>query len=410
MTAGQESLKLGIVKLCLCGAHTPSARSSTRRSHMDLIAEWFRRLAYLFKRSRHDAALRAEMESHRALMADPKRFGNALAIREDARDVLGMALAGRRRARRAICGADARPRAGVHDRHRQLARARDRRDDGNLQHRQRRAAAGRCPSPSRNVSFKSGSSRWSEGRGRSRSPICRSSARRAAHSSVSPATVPPPVSWRRGPGSERVTGVVADREFFAVLGVQPIAGRTFDAGDPPTVAVLSEALWTRQFDRDPGIVGRTVALTGNRWDAAERRSVIDRQEITVIGVMPERFQFPYSASAGFPGALPESRTDLWIPEQPSRPRARDRAPEARRKRRVGRTGARAARETSRRHGARPVQGHRRAAHAPRRRGPRGRAPVVVAAVRCGRSGPRGGVRERRQPAAGPDNGAYLMKS
>ena len=60
---------------------------------MNVIAEWFRRLAYLLNRSRHDAALRAEMESHRAMMADsgtlrqravaspgrPRRLGLALA-------------------------------------------------------------------------------------------------------------------------------------------------------------------------------------------------------------------------------------------------------------------------------------------------------------------------------------------
>ena len=62
-----------------------------------------------------------------------------------------------------------------------------------------------------------------------------------------------------------------------------------------------------------------MALSGNRWDAAQRRSVIVRQEVTVIGVMPERFQFPYRASSVFPGATPESRTDLWIPnERPGR--------------------------------------------------------------------------------------------
>ena len=114
-------------------------------------------------------------------------------------------------------------------------------------------------------------------------------------------------------GSERVTAVISDREFFTVLGVQPIAGRTFAGSDPPSVAVLGEVLWTHQFGRDPSIVGRTLALNGNRWDGAQRRSVIVRQELTVIGVMPERFQFPYRASSVFPGASPESRTDLWIP-------------------------------------------------------------------------------------------------
>ena len=56
---------------------------------MSVIAEWFRRVAYLLNRSRHDAALRAEMESHRAMMANPARFGNELSMREEARDVWG---------------------------------------------------------------------------------------------------------------------------------------------------------------------------------------------------------------------------------------------------------------------------------------------------------------------------------
>ncbi len=118
-------------------------------------------------------------------------------------------------------------------------------------------------------------------------------------------------------GSERVTVVNADRELFPLLGVGAVAGRAFREDDPLAVAVVSEALWTRLFARDPSIVGRTIALSGNRWDPVERRSVIERREVTVIGVMPDRFQFPYSASSGFPGALPESRTDVWLPNDPT---------------------------------------------------------------------------------------------
>lgn len=43
-------------------------------------------------------------------------------------------------------------------------------------------------------------------------------------------------------GPERLTAVVADLGFFSLLGVQPIAGRTFRSDDPPKVAVISARL------------------------------------------------------------------------------------------------------------------------------------------------------------------------
>jgi predicted permease len=58
---------------------------------MPNIGEWSRRVWYLLNRSRVDAALRREMEDHRALMADPARFGNALRLREESHDVWGWA-------------------------------------------------------------------------------------------------------------------------------------------------------------------------------------------------------------------------------------------------------------------------------------------------------------------------------
>ncbi len=131
-------------------------------------------------------------------------------------------------------------------------------------------------------------------------------------------------------GSERVMGVIADREFFSLLGVAPLVGRTFAAEDPSSVVVLSAALWERQFQRDPGALGRTIALSGNRWDPVQRRSVIERREMTIIGVMPDAFQFPYGASATFAGAQPEFRTDLWMPGGGRAIRKRDRPPEGRR--------------------------------------------------------------------------------
>lgn len=56
---------------------------------MDRLREWCRRAWYLLNRRRFDAALRDEMEAHRAQMARPAGFGNVLRLREQAQDVWG---------------------------------------------------------------------------------------------------------------------------------------------------------------------------------------------------------------------------------------------------------------------------------------------------------------------------------
>jgi putative ABC transport system permease protein len=67
--------------------------------------------------------------------------------------------------------------------------------------------------------------------------------------------------------------------IFDVLGVTPIAGRTFSAEDETkraNVVVLSERFWRTRYNSDPGVIGREVRLDGSLW--------------TVIGVVPEDFQ------------------------------------------------------------------------------------------------------------------------
>ena len=67
--------------------------------------------------------------------------------------------------------------------------------------------------------------------------------------------------------------------IFDVLGVQPIAGRTFTAEDEQqraNVVVLSEGLWETRFNRDPGLVGQEIRLDGQLW--------------RVTGIMPKRFE------------------------------------------------------------------------------------------------------------------------
>ena len=108
-------------------------------------------------------------------------------------------------------------------------------------------------------------------------------------------------------GVDRLNAVRAGRTLFSLLGVEAIAGRTFETGDPLDVAVISASLWRRRFDGDPSLPGRTITLDGRPF--------------TILGVAPEAFQFPYAAASIMPGALPEARTDIWIPlESPFRGR------------------------------------------------------------------------------------------
>jgi predicted permease len=71
-------------------------------------------------------------------------------------------------------------------------------------------------------------------------------------------------------------------DFFRVLGVGPILGRTFlpeDEGANNQPVILSHTFWATEFGASPKIVGRTITIS-------------DRT-CTVIGVMPSGFQFPY---------------------------------------------------------------------------------------------------------------------
>ena len=117
---------------------------------------------------------------------------------------------------------------------------------------------------------------------------------------------------RTAAGSERLTAVVAQDTFFTVLGVNAVAGRTFQPGDRGQLVVISGRLWERRFNRDRSAVGQQLLLDGNAFDAKLGRTIVERKAFTIVGVMPDRFQFPYAAGSVYPSALPEAPTDLWI--------------------------------------------------------------------------------------------------
>ena len=97
--------------------------------------------------------------------------------------------------------------------------------------------------------------------------------------------------WHTGP--EQVATVRADRSLFGLLGTDALVGRTFHDGDPEDVVVVSYGFWQHHFAGDRGAIGQTITL--------------DNRPFTLIGVMPEEFEFPFRTT----------RTDLWTPWVPS---------------------------------------------------------------------------------------------
>lgn len=84
-----------------------------------------------------------------------------------------------------------------------------------------------------------------------------------------------------GQPAERLRGLNVTADFFPMLGIAPELGRALTAEDDQPgkneVVVLSHAAWLRLFGGDPAVRGRQLRLSG--------------ETVTVVGVMPERFEW-----------------------------------------------------------------------------------------------------------------------
>ena len=85
-----------------------------------------------------------------------------------------------------------------------------------------------------------------------------------------------------GSEPERIQSELVSAGFFPTLGVQPVLGRVFISEDckpgADHVAVISYRLWQGRYSGDPNLIGKAITL--------------DREQYTVVGVMPDNFEFP----------------------------------------------------------------------------------------------------------------------
>ena len=103
-----------------------------------------------------------------------------------------------------------------------------------------------------------------------------------------------PMSLSRAGSNERIWGYLASGNYFDVLGVRALLGRTFTpeedrAPGKNPVAIVSYGCWQRRFGGDPGLVGKEIRLNGHTF--------------TVVGIAPERFT----------GTVLLFTPEVWVP-------------------------------------------------------------------------------------------------
>jgi putative ABC transport system permease protein len=101
--------------------------------------------------------------------------------------------------------------------------------------------------------------------------------------------------FRDGGEPKRTIVYEVSPNLFTVLGAVPALGRPFTPGDvrdANPVAILSDALWRHAYGADPHIVGRTLHAVN--------------MTVTVVGVMPPGFRYPFY-----------SDDVMWVPLRPA---------------------------------------------------------------------------------------------
>ncbi|MGD0133950.1 MAG: ABC transporter permease [Bryobacteraceae bacterium] len=115
-------------------------------------------------------------------------------------------------------------------------------------------------------------------------------------------------TWTGIERPERLDAAVASASFFPMMGVQPLLGRYLSTNEEgpkaPPVAVLSYEFWRNRFGGDRQIVGKTIA--------------IDRLPRSIVGVMPQGFDFPRGVQLWLPNDVLD-RASQSFPLKPTQP-------------------------------------------------------------------------------------------
>ncbi len=104
-----------------------------------------------------------------------------------------------------------------------------------------------------------------------------------------------------GSQPERIRSARVTAGLLPALGVQPRLGRFFlpeeDRANARPVTIISDTMWRRRFQQDPGIVGRTI--------------LIDSVPTEIVGVMPPGFVCP--PAVVLRGTPATEAAELWLP-------------------------------------------------------------------------------------------------
>ena len=95
--------------------------------------------------------------------------------------------------------------------------------------------------------------------------------------------------------AEQVNAQFVSSDFFPILGVKPLLGRSFLAGEDEIgaapIAVISEGLWRRKFASAPDILSKGITLDGNSY--------------SIVGVIPAGPHFPMGSAS--------ARREVFVP-------------------------------------------------------------------------------------------------
>ncbi len=89
------------------------------------------------------------------------------------------------------------------------------------------------------------------------------------------------LTLRSGNGMRNVVGDVVSGNFFSILGVSAMIGRTFtqeegEARNQPSTVILSHGFWKREFNADTNVLGQVME--------------VNREPFTIIGVLPQDYR------------------------------------------------------------------------------------------------------------------------